>query len=429
MPYVGRGENRWYGGAISRATGDQASYLSAVKSNGTLYGVIDVLSRTTAAVNWQLFKKSPGGKKADRIEVPETAAGPHPALMVLRRPNSFMTQQHLMKACQQYRELVGELWMVVVKLGSLPVEMWYVQPNRIRPVVDQQAFLLGYVYTSPDGEEVPLKTNDVLRVWNPDPENVYRGMGPVQALMRTLDAAKYSSEWNANFFRNNAAPGGVIEVEESMTPSEWREFQTRWAETHKGVGNAHRVAVLENGMKWIDSKFTARDMQFQEISSLGDDTILKAFTLSKFAIGQVDDVNRATANASIAAFSIWQTVPRVDEWRDMLNTYYLPMFPDGKGLEIDYENPVPDDTETENATWQAKGAAFAAFTGAGVDGKSLIKAMELPEDLEWEKPEPPAPPAGFGSDAKGGDAGGGGRSRGGRESRTPAEDHTAPLGW
>ena len=35
----------------------------------------------------------------------------------------------------------------------------------------------------------------------------------------------------------------------------------QWEEQHRGVSRAHRVAILEQG-KWIDRKYTMRDMQF-----------------------------------------------------------------------------------------------------------------------------------------------------------------------
>src|SRR5690606_31685077 len=121
-----------------------------------------------------------------------------------------------------------------------------------------------YVYTSPSGEQVPLAVDDVIFLRRPNPLDPYRGMSVVQTILMDIDATAASAEWNANFFRNSAEPGGIVEAERRLTDDEFSEFRARWAEQHRGVQNAHRVAVLENGLKWVDRKYTMRDMQFTE---------------------------------------------------------------------------------------------------------------------------------------------------------------------
>lgn len=390
VPYVSRAQSGQLSHIYAEPKGAEAE-MRAYSASGTLFGLVNRLMTTTASVEWHLFRKAASGKEEDRTEVTR-----HLALTLLNKPNPFFTRRRLFETGQQHNDLTGENWIVVARnpmMRSIPLELWPVRPDRIRPNVSPTEFLTGYIYTGPNGEQIPLEIDDVIPMIQPDPENPYRGLGAVQSLLRTIDSAKYSEEWNRNFFRNSAKPGGVIEVEERLSDEEFSEFRDRWAESHQGISNAHRVAILENGMKWVDSKLTQRDMQFVETASLVPDQIREAFGFPKFAQGIVEDVNRASAEASDAMYAKWLAVPRLDRWKDALNGYYLPMFGDTTaGLELDYDNPVPPDAEQQNKDQESKATTAKTYIDAGFTGDSVKEALALPDTLKWEKPEPPAPP-------------------------------------
>src|SRR5258706_3579788 len=95
--------------------------------------------------------------------------------------------------------------------------LWPVRPDRMEPVPDPDSYLAGYVYTAPDGQEkIPLTPREVLAVRYPNPLDPYHGIGPVQAVLVDIESARYSAEWNRNFFFNSAAPGGVIPADSDL---------------------------------------------------------------------------------------------------------------------------------------------------------------------------------------------------------------------
>jgi len=389
------------GGRHAYAPRGQQTQLRSMATNGTLFGIVSSLATSVAAVEWTLYRKAKTGKKEDR-----TVVESHACIDLWNTPNPFFHQQLFIETEQQHVELTGEGWIVVARhkrMKTLPLELWPIPPHRMRPVVSPTDYLIGYIYTSPDGEEVPLAVGDVIQMRSPDPDNPYRGLGPVQALMRTLDSQRYSEEWNARFFQNSAEPGGIIEVEERLGEDEFNEFRDRWAESHQGVDNAHRVAILENGMKWVERKYSMRDMQFAELAQIGASKLQEAFRFPDFMLGKVKDVNRASAEASDAMYGKWLVSPRLDRIKNMLNHSLLPMYgPTGEGLEWDNAPPVPPDAEAIDRERTSKAAAAQSYVAAGYDGTSVIEALNLPEALKWEKPEPPAPAAPFGGGPAGG---------------------------
>lgn len=357
----------------------------------TLFAIVNRLANSTASVEWCLWRKAASGEKKDRTRVTR-----HAALDLWKRPNRHYTRMRFVETFQQHLDLTGEAPWMIVKGGTLPVELWPIRPDRLLPVPDPRTFLAGYVYSAAT-ERVPLDPDQVIRLLMPNPLDPYRGLGPVQSLLVNLDATRYSAEWNSAFFRNSAEPGGIIEVSRSLDDDEWTRFRTRWAEQHRGVQNAHRVAMLEEGQKWVDRTYTNRDMQFAELNSLGREIIREAFGFPKSMLGAVEDVNRANAEAGEVVFGRWLIVPRLERIKDALNNELLPMYGPraAETLEFDYVPPVPEDRQADNEALLAQSSAFATLVAAGVHPEDAAGLVGMPPVRMAPKPEPaPAPPGG-----------------------------------
>lgn len=368
---------------------DAEAQMRAFGSVGTLFAIVDRLASSVSQVRWGLYRTHDGrGRIAgdqDRREVTS-----HLALDVMRNPNPFQTWPEFIEAGQQYYELTGEeYWLIgsMKRMGKVPTELWTVRPDKILPVPDPDDFLSGYVYQGPDGERVPLELDQVISIRRPNPLDSYRGIGPVQSLLADLDSARYSAEWNRNFFRNNASPGGIIEVPDRLEDDEFRELVTRWNEQHRGVQNAHRVAILEHG-KWVDRAYSQRDMQFAELRQVSRDVIMEAFGFPRPLLGVTDDVNRANAEAGEYVFARWLLVERLERIKHALNHRFLPMFGEtATGVEFDYCDPVNENGEAANAERDSKVQAAVALISAGADPKETLAAFGLPDIPFKEKTE------------------------------------------
>jgi phage portal protein BeeE len=105
----------------------------------------------------------------------------------------------------------------------MPLEMWPVRPDRMRPVADPKKFCVGYEYVGPSGEVVPLGLDEVIFERRPNPLDPYRGLGPVQTILTDLDSSRFSREWNRQFFANSAEPGGILQVTKRLSDTEFNE--------------------------------------------------------------------------------------------------------------------------------------------------------------------------------------------------------------
>ena len=374
VQYSGR---RAVGFGVGTIGSDQSRYLNTMGGVGTLFSIVSRISQATAGVEWCLFRTSTDARRSTATTArPRTEVTKHPALQVWQHPNKFMSQQLFVEIFSQHMELVGESFWLPAQDDrfAFPVELWPIRPDKMLEVPSATDFLAGWIYRGPDGERVPLGVDEVIQLKAPNPTNPYRGMGAVQSILTDLDSVRYSAEWNRNFFINGAQPGGIIEVENTLEDEEFNQFQDRFRASHQGVANAHKVLMLEGGMKWQDINFSQKDMQFAELRNVGRELIMEAFGIGKTMLGMTESVNRASAEAAEVIFAKWLIVSRLDRIKGALNTNFLPLFgPLGEGVEFDYKSPVPEDLDREASERTSK-----------IEGLvQLIQHFELPEVLEF----------------------------------------------
>lgn len=373
-------------GANSSRTGLLAQYGSV----GTLFAIVSSSASAVSLVDWELYstrlRRSATAGKNDRVPVES-----HLAKDVLNRPNDFMTRQNLFETTEQHIDLVGEGYWVMVtdeRMPGVPLELWPVRPDRIDPIPHPTEFLAGWMYRGPAGERVPLRRDEVIQFKMPNPLDPYRGMGPVQTILFDLDSSRYASEYNRAFFLNSAEPGGIIEVPDALSDDEFNTMRDRWQEQHRGVSQAHRVAILEKG-QWKDRSFSMRDMQFQQLREVSRETIRDAFHFPKPMTGSVEDINRANAEAGEYVYAKWYLQPRLERFKAKLNTEFLPKFGvTAKQLGFGYELIIPPDKEAMNAERASKTDAFKTLIDAQVEPGDAAEVVGLPPMRMREAPAP-----------------------------------------
>lgn len=380
----------WFRGQTLSTTG-----VERYGTDPTLFPIVSALAQDTAACKFHLYAPGPTRQDEDREEIFE---GGHPCVDLFHKPNEFQSTAEFVEAGQQHIDLVGETTILVEYIAKVPVRLWIIPPWKLSPVKANilrtpaaSKFLLGWFYTADDGEQIPLRRDEIIQIKLPNPNDPWRGLGPVQASLTFLDSSRFSAEWNRNFFINGAVPEGVIQIEEAFNDDEFREFTERWRETHQGLSNAHRVAILENGAVWVPNQMTQRDMQFNELQLLSSDFIRRAFRFPKTMLGGTDDANRAVAEAGEYTYGKWMIEPRASRWTSALNNRLLPLYgPNPRGLYWDFDPVVERDEATEADTVNTRFTAAQTAIQSGFDDQEVLATVGLPP-IKWTKPEVPQP--------------------------------------
>jgi|TARA_Y100000296_G_scaffold2064_1_gene2288 HK97 family phage portal protein len=320
------------GGGIG--TPNQLAQMQSMVNTSWLFSVVDRIASSAAAVPWGLFQSLPNGEARKVTK--------HPVLDLWESVNPFYTRHEFIETSLQHFELTGEIWWLIVRNKSgKPVELWNIRPDRIRPVPHTSEFVAGYIYTIGQ-TQIPLERKDVIFIRRPSPIDPYRGIGTVQSMMVDIGAEQMAAQWTRNFFSNGAMPGGILQFDEGMSDQDFERLVTRWSQQHQGVANAHRVAVLERG-KWVDRKFTQREMQMNDMRRINRDIIFGAFGIPSSVMGVTESVNRANAEAGDVLFGRWILRPRLERIKQAMNERLVRLI--DKSLFLDYTDPAPENRE------------------------------------------------------------------------------------
>lgn len=375
-PPLAYGRNPILGGG-GRIIAMPQQHLQAYGSVGWLFSIVSRLSESVASARWRLIDEGTD----EEVEQ-------HPVINLWKRPNPYMSRYEFIEIFQQHLDLVGEsYWLLVGNSRNEIKELWPLRPDRVQPIPHPTEFIAGYVYRI--GTVVlNLRPEDLIWLRRPNPLDSYRGLGPVQAILADLDAERFSAQWNRAFFLNSAEPGGIIESPEELSDADYERFILRWREGHQGVANAHRIAMLEAGMKWHERKYTMRDMQFQQLRMVNRDVILGAFGVPKSFIGQTDDVQRGNFEASMVMVAQQAIVPRLERIGLALNERLLPrMGADTLEWEFDDPSPVNRELGLEEATKGYAGHVLTLNEARRRMGESPVKDGDA--FAPWPLAQPP----------------------------------------
>jgi HK97 family phage portal protein len=384
IPYA----SGFYGLSALPGYNQDDTFLRAYSSNGTIYSIVSLFAEATAGVEWSMYRKN---KKDGRVRYTTADRGSdqriqvvkHPALDLWNHPNKFMPGFTFRETFQTQFELTGKAFWVldIGEIASLPLGMWPISPARIEAVPSDRDFIAGWVYTGPNGQKVPLTVNEVLWMRRPDPSDMYGAVGAVQTVLTDIDASKYASEYNRNFFMNNGIPGGVLALDGSMTEPQFKEFSDEWRDQHMGVSRAHRVAVLENTKAtFMMTGLAQRDMDYVNLIQNARDKMREAWRMHKHMLGTVDDVNRANAQTAEEIFAAWGITPRLERQKLTLNHQLLPLYGSlGEEIEFDYADPVPQNREADARELLGKSQAALWLVNSGFEPHAVLEAVGLPD--------------------------------------------------
>lgn len=311
-------------------------YLSAYGEIYSLFGISLRIATAVGEVKWRLYK---GSERSERSQIDK-----HPILTLLDFANEFQTGQEVIELLQLHIDLAGRgyLWLPKNGLG-VPGEVWVLPPHMLKIASSGTEFITGYIFQG--SESIPISKTEIIRFSMPDPLNPKGGIGYVQPTAVELDSEVYAGKWNRNFFFNSARPDAVLETDGEVGEDQYEQLRTQWASRHEGISKAHKVAILEEGLKYKQIQISQKDMDFLQLRKQTRENLLFAFGMPLSVMGISENVNRANAEAGDYTFARWLIKPRLTRIKNKLNEQLVPMFPMARGVEIDFDEVVPETIE------------------------------------------------------------------------------------
>jgi len=147
------------------------------------------------------------------------------------------------------------------------------------------------------------------------------GYSPIAMSKNAIGMAIATEEYGAKFFANGANPGGVLEHPGVVKdPARIRES---WNAVYQGSGNAHRVAVLEEGMKFQPIGIPPEQAQFLETRKFQINEIARIFRIPPHMIGDLEKSSFSNIEQQSLEFVKYTLDPWVVRWEQAMQRALL----------------------------------------------------------------------------------------------------------
>jgi HK97 family phage portal protein len=175
--------------------------------------------------------------------------------------------------------------------------------------------ILYYQYEK-DGRIYFLPDTDVLHIPGLGFDGLV-GYSPIAMAKNAIGMAIATEEYGAKFFANGASPGGVLEHPGVVKdPGKIRES---WNAVYQGSGNAHRVAVLEEGMKFQPIGIPPEQAQFLETRKYQLNEIARIFRIPPHMIGDLEKSSFSNIEQQSLEFVMYTLDPWVIRWEQAIS--------------------------------------------------------------------------------------------------------------
>ena len=204
-----------------------------------VFACVRVLAESVAALPLIVYRKDVHG---DRTR----ADGFSLYNLLHRAPNPMQTSFELREMLMGHLCLRGNAFAFIERYDGEVVALWPLHPDRMTVEIKDGVPLYRY---QPDGEEVIYSWDEVLHIKGLSSDGVM-GLSPLDLCRDTWGAAKATSDYAANYFKNDASPGGILSHPGQISAQAHSNLKNSWEAGYKGKGKKHKIAVLEGGMEW-----------------------------------------------------------------------------------------------------------------------------------------------------------------------------------
>lgn len=301
---------------------------------------IDKIADKVASVEFKIKKYSNG----EEVEN-------HEFIKLLRRPNPLMSKGKFIKRLVSNKLIFGKAPIHTIGLNK-PKELRPISPINFKAKWNEnKTEIIGYGYST--SKRIKFDFEEIIYLSDYHPIDPADATSPLRAYLYAVETMLEIENWAYMFFSSGGIPPFSIIYDEKLSRQTVDEIKERFKQEYAGSNNSFQPMVMSGGAKIQKTGLSPKDIDLSSTEMMSRDKVLGQFGVSKTIVGLVDDVNRASHEASMINFLENVVKPFVDSICDDLNLYLGRVY--GEDFYLTYENFIPADKKTEAETMQIRG--------------------------------------------------------------------------
>ena len=301
-------------GARSSKTGVAVNETTAMYY-ATVYSCVKVISESIASLPLIVYERLDRGK---------SRAKDHPLYTVLHDlANPYMTSFVLRETLQNHLLTYGNAYCEIQrnKAGEV-IALWPLLPDRTKPQIENSK---KYYVTTVGGQEITLMPDKVLHIPGLGYDGL-KGYSPIRMAMEAIGLGMAAEEFGANFYANGMNVGGIAEHPGKLSDQGSKNLRESINKTYSGLGNAYRVLLLEEGMKFQKVSITPNEGQFLETRKFQKAEIAGFYRVPPHMIGDLDRATFANIEHQSLEFVVHTLRPWLVRWEQAILTQLFSPF-------------------------------------------------------------------------------------------------------
>ena len=318
---VDKAADAGYSFLFGRTTSGKPVNERTAMQTTAVYACVRILAEAVASLPLHVYEyQDDGGKKL---------VHDHPLYYLLHdEPNPEMTSFVFRETLMSHLLIWGNAYAQIIRNGAGRVLGLYpLLPDKMEVQRDDKGNIY-YVYSRNSDENpmfkeygnIKLKAEDVLHIPGLGFDGLI-GYSPIAMAKNAVGMTLACEEYGASFFANGANPGGVLEHPGVLKdPSKVRES---WNSVYRGVNNAHKIAVLEEGMKYQQIGIPPEEAQFLETRKFQINEIARLYRIPPHMVGDLDKSSFSNIEQQSLEFVKYTLDPWVIRWEQSLQRSLL----------------------------------------------------------------------------------------------------------
>lgn len=329
----------------ARTGGLQPVSVEGAQALPAVYACINVLSETLASLPLIVYSRKGDGSRERALR--------HPLYRLLHyKPNAEQTAFEFLELMTSYVAGWGNgRAEIEFSNGGKVLGLWPLRPDRTWPRRNPQTKELEFITYDANGGERTLPAWRVLNIRARGGDGV-NGYSPIRVAMMAVSLGLATEEFGARFFSNGANPGMVVEHPGKLSDAAYQRLKTSWQDNAAGLENAHRVRILEEGMKIDKIGIPPEEAQFLETRVFQAQEIARIYRMPPHKIGLLQQSTFSNIEHQSIEFVTDTMRPwlvRVEQamWRDLLT----PSDQEAIYMEFLIDSLLRGDTPSRNAAY------------------------------------------------------------------------------
>ena len=304
----------------SSTSGKRVNERSAMQMTA-VYSCVRILSEAVAGLPLHLYQYTDKSSREKAVE--------NPLYFLLHdEPNTEMTSFVFRETLMTHLLLWGNAYSQIIRNGKGEVVGLYpLMPDRMTVNRDEKGQLYyEYMVSSDDaktlkGGTVRLSPYDVLHIPGLGFDGLV-GYSPIAMAKNAIGLAIAAEEYGSKFYANGATPSGILEY--PGTVKEPDKVRESWNAGFGGSSNAHKIAVLEEGMKYTPISISPNEAQFLETRKFQINEIARIFRVPPHMVGDLEKSSFSNIEQQSLEFVKYTLEPWLVRWEQAMQRSLIP---------------------------------------------------------------------------------------------------------